>query len=51
MQQRDKKTQSEHIPIVIIGAGFGGLAQAYYFNKAGIRDFAIFERADELGGT
>lgn len=40
-----------HLRIAIIGAGFGGLGTAIRLKAAGIDDFAIFERADELGGT
>lgn len=38
-------------PIVIIGAGFGGLSMAKRLLDKGIEDFLVFERADELGGT
>lgn len=38
-------------PIVIIGAGFGGMAMADQLVKHGVEDFSIFERADEVGGT
>jgi cation diffusion facilitator CzcD-associated flavoprotein CzcO len=32
--------------IIIIGAGFGGLAMAIQLRKAGISDFTILERAN-----
>lgn len=38
-------------PIVIIGAGFGGIGMAIQLEKAGIRSYTIFERAHEVGGT
>ncbi len=38
-------------PIVIIGAGFGGIGMGIQLKKAGIDSFTIFERADEIGGT
>jgi cation diffusion facilitator CzcD-associated flavoprotein CzcO len=38
-------------PIAIIGAGFAGIGAAILLQKAGIRSFTIFERADEVGGT
>lgn len=38
-------------PIVVIGAGFGGIAIAAELRRAGITDFVILERASELGGT
>ncbi|TVT51532.1 NAD(P)/FAD-dependent oxidoreductase [Amycolatopsis rhizosphaerae] len=41
----------EHHPIVIIGAGFGGLGLGVRLRQAGIRDFVILERTANLGGT
>jgi cation diffusion facilitator CzcD-associated flavoprotein CzcO len=40
-----------HIPIVIAGSGFGGLGMAIRLRRSGIEDFAIFERAHDLGGV
>lgn len=37
--------------VVIIGAGFGGLCAAIQLKRAGIEDFVVLERADEVGGT
>ncbi|HEX2485917.1 MAG TPA: NAD(P)/FAD-dependent oxidoreductase [Myxococcota bacterium] len=37
--------------IAILGAGFAGLGTAIQLKRAGIRDFTIFERAGEVGGT
>jgi cation diffusion facilitator CzcD-associated flavoprotein CzcO len=37
--------------VVIIGAGFGGIGMAIALKQAGIDDFAVLERAGELGGT
>jgi cation diffusion facilitator CzcD-associated flavoprotein CzcO len=37
--------------IVIIGAGFGGIGMAIALKQAGIEDFAVLERAGDLGGT
>ena len=36
--------------VAIVGSGFGGLGAAIRLRQEGI-DFAVFERADELGGT
>jgi cation diffusion facilitator CzcD-associated flavoprotein CzcO len=41
----------EHLPIAIVGAGFAGIGLAIKLREAGITDFAILERAGELGGT
>src|SRR5215472_5550296 len=37
--------------VVIIGAGFGGIGMAIRLKHAGIEDFVVVERADDLGGT
>jgi cyclohexanone monooxygenase len=36
---------------IIIGAGFAGIGMAIALRKAGVEDFAILERAPELGGV
>lgn len=40
-----------NVQIAIIGSGFGGLGAAIELKRAGITDFVIFERADDVGGT
>jgi cation diffusion facilitator CzcD-associated flavoprotein CzcO len=45
------QTQPVHLPIVIIGSGFGGIGLAIKLREAGIDDFTILERAMGLGGT
>lgn len=40
-----------HLPIIIVGTGFGGLALAVKLKQAGIEDFRLIERAAEVGGT
>ena len=37
--------------IAIIGSGFGGVGLAIRLKKAGIEEFTIYERADEVGGV
>ena len=37
--------------IVIVGSGFSGIGTAIELRKAGIHDFIILEREDDLGGT
>lgn len=37
--------------IAILGAGFSGLCMAAQLQRAGFRDFTIYERAHEVGGT
>jgi cation diffusion facilitator CzcD-associated flavoprotein CzcO len=40
-----------HLRVAIVGSGFGGLAAAIRLEHAGVDDFLVFERADDLGGT
>jgi len=37
--------------VAILGAGFGGLGMAAQFVRAGITDFSVLERADDIGGV
>ena len=39
------------VSVGIIGAGPGGLALGIFLQKAGLRDFTIFDREDGVGGT
>lgn len=40
-----------HVRVAVIGAGFGGIGAGIKLLDAGIRDFAILERAGSVGGT
>jgi cation diffusion facilitator CzcD-associated flavoprotein CzcO len=40
-----------HVRVAIIGSGFGGLGTAIRLKQHGIDDFAVLERAADLGGT
>jgi cation diffusion facilitator CzcD-associated flavoprotein CzcO len=40
-----------HSRIAIVGSGFAGLGLGIRLRQAGIEDFVILERADEVGGT
>jgi cation diffusion facilitator CzcD-associated flavoprotein CzcO len=42
---------STDLSVGIIGAGPGGLALGIFLSKAGFRDFTIFDREDDVGGT
>jgi cation diffusion facilitator CzcD-associated flavoprotein CzcO len=37
--------------VVVIGAGFGGIGAGVALRRAGIDDFVILERSDDIGGT
>jgi cation diffusion facilitator CzcD-associated flavoprotein CzcO len=39
------------VKVVIVGAGFGGIAAAVELRRHGFQDITILERAPELGGT
>ena len=43
--------QPREADVVIIGAGFGGLCMAIKLRQAGIENFVILEKGDEVGGT
>ncbi|HVF80219.1 MAG TPA: NAD(P)/FAD-dependent oxidoreductase [Solirubrobacteraceae bacterium] len=40
-----------HVRIAIVGTGFAGLGLAIRLKEAGIEDFVLIERADDVGGT
>ena len=42
---------STHVGVAIVGSGFGGLGLAIRLKQAGRRDFTVFERAMDVGGT
>jgi cation diffusion facilitator CzcD-associated flavoprotein CzcO len=42
---------SEHHRIVIVGSGFSGLGAAIRLKQAGIEDFVVLERGEDVGGT
>ena len=46
-----RPAKARHVPIIIIGAGFGGIGLAIKLREAGIDDFTILERTADLGGT
>ena len=37
--------------VVVVGAGFGGIGMAIALKQAGIEDFVVLDKADDLGGT
>jgi cation diffusion facilitator CzcD-associated flavoprotein CzcO len=41
----------EHHRVVIVGTGFSGLGMAIRLTKAGIDDFVVLEKAQDVGGT
>ena len=47
----DSRPKAPQYEVVIIGGGFGGLGAAIALKRAGITDFVIIERSDDIGGT
>src|SRR3712207_1490312 len=40
-----------HVQVAIIGSGFAGLAMAIQLKRHGHDNFAVLERADDIGGV
>lgn len=40
-----------HFRVAVIGSGFAGIGMAVRLKQAGLEDFVVLERADEIGGT
>ncbi|KVE32627.1 flavin-containing monooxygenase [Burkholderia sp. TSV86] len=47
----DSANVEETVDIAIIGTGFSGLGMAIRLRQTGHEDFAVFEKADSVGGT
>jgi cation diffusion facilitator CzcD-associated flavoprotein CzcO len=43
--------ESQRLLVAIVGTGFSGLCMAIELRQAGIEDFVLFERSEQLGGT
>jgi cation diffusion facilitator CzcD-associated flavoprotein CzcO len=50
-QGRNGNAPTESVRIAIVGGGFAGLGLAIRLKEAGIEDFVVLERADDVGGT
>jgi cation diffusion facilitator CzcD-associated flavoprotein CzcO len=49
--QHQNGTEPRHVRVGILGAGFGGLGTAIRLAQEGDRDFLVFERESDVGGT
>jgi len=47
----DGDGDAPHVRIAIVGTGFAGLGLAIKLKQAGIEDFVLLERAEDVGGT
>ncbi|MFF2846727.1 flavin-containing monooxygenase [Streptomyces sp. NPDC058001] len=41
----------EHVRVVVVGSGFGGLGAAVRLRREGVTDFVVLERSGAVGGT
>ncbi len=48
---RKQKTSAQRHAVIIVGAGFSGLAMGIRLKRDGVDDFVILEQASEVGGT
>lgn len=48
---RSQSSSGRTLEVLIVGAGFGGIAAAIELRRHGIADIAILEKAPDLGGT
>jgi|HubBroStandDraft_2_1064218.scaffolds.fasta_scaffold00402_3 cation diffusion facilitator CzcD-associated flavoprotein CzcO len=48
---RPQSSSSRTLEVLIVGAGFGGIAAAIELRRYGITDITILEKAPDLGGT
>lgn len=44
-------TKQKALDVAVIGTGFSGLGMAIRLKKDGVQDFAVFEKANDVGGT
>jgi cation diffusion facilitator CzcD-associated flavoprotein CzcO len=47
----DGDSEQRDFRVAIVGTGFSGLGMAIRLKQAGIEDFVVLERADDVGGT
>lgn len=50
-RRRRVQASTPHTRVAILGAGAGGLGMAIRLERAGITDYAIYEKSDGVGGT
>src|SRR5690606_34919572 len=46
-----RPSRPRQLSVVVIGAGFGGLAAAVELRRRGVTDITILEKADDVGGV
>ncbi|OON75986.1 flavin-containing monooxygenase [Streptomyces tsukubensis] len=48
---KERAPKPEHVRVVVVGSGFGGLGAAVRLRREGVTDFVVLERAGSVGGT
>src|SRR5437660_451645 len=48
---RNERRGERHLRVVVIGAGFSGLAVASRLHEQGEEDFVVLERGESVGGV
>lgn len=51
MTGTEERVDGTHARVVVVGAGFAGLAAAALLRRGGEHDVLVLERADQVGGT
>ena len=51
MTERSTTETRQPLTAVIVGTGFGGIGMAIKLRQAGITDFVMLEKSDQIGGT
>lgn len=46
-----KRSAAVPLSVIVIGSGFAGIGMAIELDRAGIHDFLILEKAEDVGGT
>jgi cation diffusion facilitator CzcD-associated flavoprotein CzcO len=49
--QEGERGVDRYTQVAIVGTGFSGLGMAIRLKQAGVEDFVLFEKDDEVGGT
>ena len=51
MMEGSTTATQQPLTAVIVGTGFGGIGMAIKLRQAGITDFVMLEKSDQIGGT
>ena len=51
MSTTEQSEPVQHVRVLVVGSGFGGLGAAVRLRQEGVTDFLVLERAGSVGGT